>query len=57
MQLPAFLISHGVSTVKMADCIAVLDDGRIVEHGSHEELLALGGQYARLYNMQAEKYR
>ena len=41
----------------MADCIAVLDDGRIVEHGSHEELLTRGAQYARLYTMQAEKYR
>ncbi|HRQ38026.1 MAG TPA: hypothetical protein PLD25_08945 [Chloroflexota bacterium] len=41
----------------MADCIAVLDDGRIIEHGAHKELLVLGGQYARLYTMQAEKYR
>lgn len=57
MQLLSFLISHRFSTVRMADYIAVLDDGRIVEHGSHAELLALGGRYARLYTMQAKKYR
>lgn len=51
------LISHRFSTVKMADCIAVLADGRIIEHGSHKELLTRGAQYARLYTMQAEKYR
>lgn len=51
------LISHRFSTVKMADCIAVLADGRIVEHGSHEDLLTRGVQYARLYTLQAEKYQ
>jgi ABC-type multidrug transport system fused ATPase/permease subunit len=51
------LISHRFSTVRMADHILVLEDGRIVEAGSHEELLALGGQYATLYKMQAGRYR
>lgn len=51
-----FLISHRFSTVRMADKIAVLENGRITEHGSHDELLSLGGTYAKLYRMQAEKY-
>ena len=45
-------ISHRVSTVKNADRIAVLHDGRIVEYGTHEELLALNGYYTDLYNKQ-----
>jgi ATP-binding cassette subfamily B protein len=53
----AVLISHRFSTVRMADRIAVLEDGAIAELGSHAELLALGGTYARLFNMQAEGYR
>lgn len=51
------LISHRFSTVLMADSIAVLEDGKISEHGSHEQLLSLGGTYAKLYTMQAEKYQ
>jgi ATP-binding cassette subfamily B protein len=51
------LISHRLSTVKMADRIYVLKDGRIVEHGTHEELVELGTDYASLYNTQASSYR
>lgn len=53
----ALLISHRFSTVRMADLIYVLDEGRIVESGSHEELIHLGGQYAHLYEIQAQHYR
>ena len=45
-------ISHRVSTVRNADRIAVLFDGRIVEYGTHEELLGLNGYYTDLYNKQ-----
>ena len=51
------LISHRFSTVRMADQILVLEGGRIVEAGSHAELVALGGRYATLYAMQAARYR
>lgn len=51
------LISHRFSTVRMADAIAVLEDGHITEYGPHEELLSLERTYARLYKMQAERYR
>jgi len=51
------LISHRFSTVRMADQIAVLDRGRIVERGSHEELMQLNGQYAHLFALQARGYR
>lgn len=53
----AVLISHRFSTVRMADRIAVIAGGRITELGSHAELVALGGTYARLFEMQAEGYR
>ncbi|NJO82307.1 MAG: ABC transporter ATP-binding protein [Blastochloris sp.] len=51
------LISHRFSTVRMANLIAVMEDGRIVEYGSHEELLQHGGQYAAWYLTQAGFYR
>jgi ATP-binding cassette subfamily B protein len=53
----AILISHRFSTVRYADQIVVLDEGSIVEHGSHGELMALGGRYAHLFNLQARAYR
>jgi ATP-binding cassette, subfamily B, bacterial len=51
------LISHRLSTVKMADRIYVLNHGRIAEHGTHEELVRRGTDYAELYNTQAASYR
>jgi ATP-binding cassette subfamily B protein len=51
------LISHRFSTVRMADQIVVIDKGRIVEQGSHEQLMKLGGQYAYLFSLQAQGYR
>ena len=53
----AVLISHRFSTVRMADRIAVIEGGSISELGTHSELLALGGTYARLFLLQAEGYR
>lgn len=53
----AILISHRFSTVRMADQIAVLDEGVISEHGSHESLMELDGQYAHLFNLQAAGYQ
>ncbi len=51
------LVSHRFSTVRMADFIVVLDGSRVAESGTHEALLAKGGQYAELYRIQAAAYR
>jgi ATP-binding cassette subfamily B protein len=51
-----FLVSHRFSTVRMADRIVVLEHGRIVEIGSHSELMAQGGLYERMFNLQASSY-
>jgi ATP-binding cassette subfamily B protein len=53
----ALLISHRFSTVRMADRIVVLAGGRLVEEGTHQQLIALGGQYAEMFEMQAASYR
>ncbi len=53
----AVLISHRFSTVRMADRILVLDQGRVEEVGTHEALLASGGRYAELFELQAQGYR
>lgn len=51
------LISHRFSTVRMADRILVMHAGKIVEQGTHDDLVAAGGRYATLFNLQARRYR
>jgi ATP-binding cassette, subfamily B, bacterial len=53
----AIFISHRFSTVRLADRIFVIEHGGIIENGSHQELMALDGRYAELFNLQAEAYR
>jgi ATP-binding cassette, subfamily B, bacterial len=53
----ALFISHRFSTVRMADRIVVIEDGRIVEDGKHDELTHLGGRYAEMFELQAASYR
>lgn len=50
-------ISHRLSSTRMADRIYMFEDGNIIEEGSHDELMAHGGKYAQMFNLQAEKYR
>ncbi len=51
------LISHRFPTVRMADRIVVIEDGQLVEQGTHAELVALGGRYAHLFALQAKGYQ
>jgi ATP-binding cassette subfamily B protein len=53
----AIFISHRFSTVRQADRILVFEEGRLIESGTHEELLKLAGRYAELFNLQAASYR
>jgi ATP-binding cassette subfamily B protein len=53
----AVFISHRFSTVRLADRIFVIENGSLIESGSHQELMALNGRYASLFNLQAEAYR
>ena len=53
----AILISHRFSTVRMASQIVVIENGRIIERGSHEDLMSLDGHYARLFLLQAAGYK
>ena len=50
----ALVIAHRLSTIRAADAIVVIEDGRVVEHGNHSQLLAAGGRYAELYRTQFE---
>ena len=51
------LISHRFSSVRNADHIVVLEQGRVLERGDHQQLMALGGRYAELFDLQARGYR
>jgi ATP-binding cassette, subfamily B, bacterial len=55
-QCTTILISHRFSTVRHADRICVLEHGRVVEHGTHDELIALGGRYRTMFDLQAQRF-
>jgi ATP-binding cassette subfamily B protein len=55
--ITTILVSHRLSTVRRADRIVLLADGKVAESGTHAELMELGGDYAHMYNLQAERYR
>ena len=50
------LISHRFSTVRHADRICVLENGRVIELGTHDELIALGGRYRTMFDLQAKRF-
>ena len=50
------LVSHRFSTVRLADQICVLEHGRVIELGSHDELMALGGRYRTMFELQASRF-
>ena len=52
----AIVISHRLSTIRMADCIYFLKNGKILERGNHDELMALNGEYAQLFRIQSQYY-
>jgi ATP-binding cassette subfamily B protein len=53
----AIIISHKLSTVRIADCIYIMKDGRIMEKGNHDGLMTLGGEYAQLFKAQSQHYK
>src|SRR4029450_10374671 len=55
-QSTTVLISHRFSTVRHADRICVLEHGRVIELGSHDELMALGGRYRTMFDLQAQRF-
>jgi ATP-binding cassette subfamily B protein len=54
--LTSVLISHRFSTVRHADRIVVLENGQVVEDGTHDSLLSLGGRYASMFHLQADRF-